>query len=278
MEQYRELPRSEVRRRVRRLAGRVHEPVPRPAGQQPQPQLGRRAPHRRPRGRRPGRRGRVPEHGAAVLPHRRARRAAAERRPISSCAGPACARTTAGSPTGARAHPTGAPASRRCSSTTSTPRSPRCAGRTTHGLRGGVLIPGVPDDTDILPYYRTEYDPSLGGVRGARIVAGEQPLGQRPPRLRRRARRPRCGSSRPRGSRTAPFWQVMMSGVFERFPNLKFVMTESGCAWLVDMLRMLDGFHMQMAVGRIGELKFDARQPPAAARRASTSSRTAASA
>ena len=54
------------------------------------------------------------------------------------------------------------------------------------------------------------------------------------------------------------FWQVMMSGVFERFPNMKFVLTESGCAWLVDMLRMLDGFHMQMAGGRIGELKFDA--------------------
>ena len=54
------------------------------------------------------------------------------------------------------------------------------------------------------------------------------------------------------------FWQVMMSGVFERFPNMKFVLTEQGCSWLVDTLRMLDGFHTQMAFGRIGELKFDA--------------------
>ncbi len=38
-----------------------------------------------------------------------------------------------------------------------------------------------------------------------------------------------------------PFLQLMFSGVFERFPNLKFVMTEMGCAWLPPMLRRLDG-------------------------------------
>ena len=37
-----------------------------------------------------------------------------------------------------------------------------------------------------------------------------------------------------------PFVQILLSGVFERFPKLKFVMTEMGCAWIPPMLRRLD--------------------------------------
>ena len=33
---------------------------------------------------------------------------------------------------------------------------------------------------------------------------------------------------------------MLLSGVFERFPNLQFVMTEQGCAWLVPMLKRMD--------------------------------------
>ena len=33
-----------------------------------------------------------------------------------------------------------------------------------------------------------------------------------------------------------PFWQIVMSGVFERFPELRFVLTEQGCAWLPSTL------------------------------------------
>jgi len=34
------------------------------------------------------------------------------------------------------------------------------------------------------------------------------------------------------------------------------VITESGCTWIPDTLKMLDSFHAQMASGRIGELKY----------------------
>jgi len=47
-----------------------------------------------------------------------------------------------------------------------------------------------------------------------------------------------------------------MGGVFERHPGLRFVITESGCTWIPDTLKMLDSFHAQMASGRIGELKY----------------------
>lgn len=54
-----------------------------------------------------------------------------------------------------------------------------------------------------------------------------------------------------------PFVQLLLSGVFERFPRLKFVMTEMGCAWLPPMLQQLDGYLKSIRdTGRIGELRF----------------------
>ena len=51
---------------------------------------------------------------------------------------------------------------------------------------------------------------------------------------------------------------LIMSGVFERFPGLKYVMTEQGVSWAVEDLRRMDGYHAQMKHGRIGELGFSA--------------------
>ena len=76
----RRVPRGPVPGAVRRVARRVPQPVPRPAEQGPRAQLGQRPAHHRARGRRPGRRGHLPEHGAAVLPDRRPGRPAADRR------------------------------------------------------------------------------------------------------------------------------------------------------------------------------------------------------
>ena len=41
-------------------------------------------------------------------------------------------------------------------------------------------------------------------------------------------------------------WHLTMSGVFERFPRLRFVMTEQGAAWVPGVLAQLDGLHRQM--------------------------------
>ena len=52
------------------MAGRLLQPVPRPPGRRPLPQLGRRAAHRRPECRRSRRGDHLPEHRATVLPDR----------------------------------------------------------------------------------------------------------------------------------------------------------------------------------------------------------------
>jgi predicted TIM-barrel fold metal-dependent hydrolase len=45
--------------------------------------------------------------------------------------------------------------------------------------------------------------------------------------------------------------------VFERFPKLKFVMTEMGCAWIPPMLTWLDSIVKNVRdTGAIGELRF----------------------
>jgi len=37
-----------------------------------------------------------------------------------------------------------------------------------------------------------------------------------------------------------PFKALLWSGAFERHPNLKMVFTETGCAWILEMIRVLN--------------------------------------
>jgi predicted TIM-barrel fold metal-dependent hydrolase len=131
-----------------------------------------------------------------------------------------------------------------------------------HGLRGGVLIPGVPDDTPIEPLYSEVYDPlwrtceELGVIINHHAGTGQPDYGKHPSSTMQWMIETSWFANR-------AFWQLIMSGVFERFPTLRLVITEQGCSWIPNTLRMLDGFHMQMASGRIGEmnLKSDMRLP-----------------
>jgi predicted TIM-barrel fold metal-dependent hydrolase len=50
---------------------------------------------------------------------------------------------------------------------------------------------------------------------------------------------------------------MILSGAFERFPGLKFVVTEQGCGWLPGLLAQLDGILKGVREkGAIGELRF----------------------
>jgi predicted TIM-barrel fold metal-dependent hydrolase len=125
-----------------------------------------------------------------------------------------------------------------------------------HGLRGGILIPSVPDDTDIEGLYSTVYDPlwrtceDLGLVVNCHSGSGHPDYGTFPSSSLIWAIETEWFAHR-------PLWHMTMSGVFERFPGIKFVLAEQGCAWLPQTLAHMDGMHMAASFGRTGELKLD---------------------
>src|SRR4029450_116340 len=71
---------------------------------------------------------------------------------------------------------------------------------------------------------------------------------------------PDTASARRRWFRRGRSRPLLMGGVSERHPALKFVMTEQGCAWIPPVLQGLDAFHSQMSSGRIGEINYSEDQ------------------
>jgi predicted TIM-barrel fold metal-dependent hydrolase len=57
------------------------------------------------------------------------------------------------------------------------------------------------------------------------------------------------------------FTHLIMGGVFERFPRLRYILTESGCAWAPALMRQLDGMYLAWKAGAIGEI--DTTRDPA---------------
>jgi predicted TIM-barrel fold metal-dependent hydrolase len=129
-----------------------------------------------------------------------------------------------------------------------------------HNLRGGVLVPTVPDDCDIEPLYSPDYDPfwrvceEEGIVVNLHSGSGQPDYGAAPSAAIMWAAETSWFAHR-------PMWQLIMSGVFERFPKLTVVMTESGMSWVPPLLAQLDGMHYQISKGRMGELNFKDATP-----------------
>jgi predicted TIM-barrel fold metal-dependent hydrolase len=126
-----------------------------------------------------------------------------------------------------------------------------------HGLRGGVLLPAVPPDSaHIKPAYAPDYDPFWAACQDLGVVINHHSGGGSPDY----GPYPAAGfvwlaETTFYSRRTLT--HLLVSGVFERFPRLRFVLTEQGASWIEPTLGHLDGFHAQMRrTGRIGELKY----------------------
>jgi predicted TIM-barrel fold metal-dependent hydrolase len=124
-----------------------------------------------------------------------------------------------------------------------------------HGLLGGVLLPGRPDDTELPPVYDPVYEPLWAACEDLEVPITHH-SGQGSPDYGRSSAAGVMWIVETQFFSHRPLWQLIMGGVFERHPGLRFVVTESGCTWIPDTLKMLDSFHAQMASGRIGELKY----------------------
>ena len=115
-----------------------------------------------------------------------------------------------------------------------------------NGLTGGVLLPGAPPGSGIAPLYAPEYEP---------IWATCEELGM-PLNHHAGAAVPDFGMYLPQSMAMyllevkwwahRALWHLMFSGVFERHPKLKFVLTEVGVSWAPEVLRELNHFYNQM--------------------------------
>ena len=121
-----------------------------------------------------------------------------------------------------------------------------------NGLRGGILLPGAPPDSPFEPLYSASYEPIW-----AAVAANEMPLNHHAG-----GATPSFGNHFPaslavflievRWWSQRALWHLMFSGVFERHPNLKFVNTETGTAWIPDVLNDLDSFYHRMKYSTYG--------------------------
>lgn len=127
-----------------------------------------------------------------------------------------------------------------------------------NGLRGGMLLPGVPPDRkDIEPLYSPAYDPIWAACQDMGVIVNHHSGSGSPD----------YGKYGAAGvmwiAETAFFSHralsaMLVSGVFERFPKLTLVLTEQGGAWVPPMLDSLDYLQRNIRDGRVGELGFPA--------------------
>jgi predicted TIM-barrel fold metal-dependent hydrolase len=135
-----------------------------------------------------------------------------------------------------------------------------------NGLRGGVLLPlPSPSDVHLEPLYAPGYDRLWAVIQDCDLVVNQH-SGQGSPDY---------GIGQGADAlwvMEMPFFvqrgycQLILGGVFERFPKLRFILTESGCAWAPGLMRRMDGIHMGMKMGMMGEVDYSQsktlKEPP----------------
>ena len=131
-----------------------------------------------------------------------------------------------------------------------------------HGLRGGVLVGPVPDDMKHLkPLYAPDYDPLWAVCEELGVVVNTHSGGGGMPDYGPYDAAGVLWLAELTFFSRRPLAQMIVGGAFERFPRLRFVLTEQGASWIKPMLAQLDSYHAQMKKhGRIGELKYDPDQ------------------
>ena len=129
-----------------------------------------------------------------------------------------------------------------------------------HGLRGGILLPNVAPDIDwVQPIYHPDYDRLWAVIQDLDIVVnvhggtGNPNYGKHPFASMIMVTETMFYSTR-------PFSQLILSGVFERFPRLKMAVTETAVRDFPQTIAYMDDVVQRVNSGAIGELKYTADQ------------------
>ncbi len=126
-----------------------------------------------------------------------------------------------------------------------------------HDLRGGILLPNIaPDVTWISPLYDPAYDRLWAELQDLELPinvhggTGAPDYGKFPVSQLLYINEVGFYSQR-------PLVQFILSGIFERFPRLKFVITETGCSWVPPLLHRLDAVMAKIRdTGATGEIRY----------------------
>ena len=131
-----------------------------------------------------------------------------------------------------------------------------------NGLRGGVLVGSPPPTCDWLkPLYDPHYDP-LWEACAALGVPINAHSGTGGPDYQRAPAMPTVHIAEMIFYSQRPLVYLLLSGVFERFPTLRFVLTEAGCEWVPGVLQHLDSLMKTLRKGATGEMRFEGETVP----------------
>ncbi len=124
------------------------------------------------------------------------------------------------------------------------------------GLRGGVLLPLIPPDcTWLKPLHDPAWDKVLAAIQDHDLVINQH-SGQGSPDYGAGPVPEALWISEVTFYCQAGWRHLLMSGAYEKFPKLKYILTESGCAWVGPALEQLDRIHMGFKAGAIGEMDY----------------------
>ncbi len=125
------------------------------------------------------------------------------------------------------------------------------------GLRGGVLLPLIPPDCHWLkPLFDPAWDKVYAAIQDHDLVMNQH-SGQGSPDYGEGMVAEALWVTEVTYYCQAGYRHLIMSGAFEKFPRLKYILTESGCAWAPALLAQMDRIHMGMQHGAIGELNYE---------------------
>jgi predicted TIM-barrel fold metal-dependent hydrolase len=108
-----------------------------------------------------------------------------------------------------------------------------------HGLTGGVLLPGAPPGSGVPPLYAPDYEPiwtvceELGMPINHHSGSAAPDMGDYPASQAIFLLEVTWWAHR-------TLWHLIFGGVMDRHPDLQFVFTEQGTAWLPDEITRLD--------------------------------------
>ena len=130
------------------------------------------------------------------------------------------------------------------------------------GLRGGVLLPLIPPDaTWLKPLYDPAWDRVFAAIQDAGLVINQH-TGQGLPDYGQGAVAESIWIQDVTFYGQAGWRHLLMAGVYEKFPRLKHILTESGCHWVPGQLAAMDRAYWAIKAGATGEMSYAGLESP----------------